>query len=184
MLENKQNVFDDFIYAAKWLIENNYTSPQKLGIGGASNGGLLMGAVLGQAPELFRVVYVGVPLLDMLRYHKFSYANTWKEEYGNADDPEQFKYLAEYSPYHNIQKNCKYPAVLFETSDNDPRCHPMHAMAARIQENQVGNNPIFLIVRRYAGHGGGTTRSENIAEDVDMWSFMMAQLGIQTPKIK
>lgn len=186
MLENKQNVFDDFIYAAKWLIENKYTNQQKLGIGGASNGGLLTGAVLVQAPGLFKAVYVGVPLLDMLRYHKFSYANIWKEEYGNADDPEQFKYLIRYSPYHNVQKNCNYPAVLFEASDNDPRCHPLHAMkmAARIQENQTGNNPILLSVRRYAGHGGGTTRSENIEEDVDMWSFMMYQLGVNAPKMK
>ncbi len=186
MRENKQNVFDDFIYAAKWLIKNRYTNPQKLGIGGASNGGLLTGAVLVQAPELFKAVYVGVPLLDMLRYHKFSYANIWKEEYGNADDPEQFKYLIRYSPYHNVRKNCKYPAVLFEASDNDPRCHPLHAMkmAARIQENQIDKNPIFLLVRRYAGHGGGTTRSENIAEDVDIWSFMMHQLGVNTPKIE
>jgi prolyl oligopeptidase len=185
MLENKQKVFDDFIYAAKWLIENGYTNPHRLGIGGASNGGLLTGAVLVQTPELFRAVYVGVPLLDMLRYHKFSYANIWKEEYGSADDPEQFKYLIKYSPYHNVKQNCQYPAVLFEASDNDPRCHPMHAMkmAAKVQENQTGKSPILLIVRKHSGHGGGTTLSENIGEDVDMWSFMMDQLGIRTPKI-
>jgi len=183
MLENKQNVFDDFIYAAKWLIANKYTNPQKFGIGGASNGGLLTGAVLVQAPELFKVVYVGVPLLDMLRYHKFSYANIWSEEYGSAENPEQFRYLIKYSPYHNIRKNYRYPAVLFETSDNDPRCHPMHAMkmTARMQENQFGKEPILLVVRRYAGHGGGTTLSENIDEDVDMWSFIMENLGLKVP---
>ncbi len=183
MLENKQNVFDDFIYAAKWLIENNYTNPRKLGIGGGSNGGLLMGAVLVQAPELFKVVYVGVPLLDMLRYHKFSYANIWAEEYGSADNPEQFEYLIKYSPYHNIKK-CKYPAVLFEASDNDPRCHPMHAMkmAAKVQENQIGEEPILLIVRKYAGHGGGTTLSEQINEDVDVWALFMEKLNLNPPQ--
>lgn len=179
MLDKKQNVFDDFIYAAKYLIENRYTSPKHLAIGGASNGGLLMGAALVQAPELFKVVYVGVPLLDMLRYHKLSYANIWAEEYGSADNPEQFEYLIKYSPYHNV-KRCKYPAVLFEASDNDPRCHPMHAMkmAAKVQENQSGKEPILLIVRRYAGHGGGTTLSEQIDEDVDVWSFIMEKLGL------
>lgn len=186
MLENKQNVFDDFIGAAKWLIENKYTSPQRLGIGGASNGGLLTGAVLVQMPELFKAVYIGVPLLDMIRYHKFSYANIWKEEYGNADDPEQFKYLIKYSPYHNIKKKIKYPAILIETSDNDPRCHPMHGMkmAAKLQENQIGEGAVLLVVRRYAGHGGGTTRTENILEDIDMWSFLMEQLGVSPPNSK
>ncbi len=179
MLDKKQNVFDDFISAAEYLIENKYTSPEYLAIGGASNGGLLTGAMLVQAPELFKAVYVGVPLLDMLRYHKFSYANIWAEEYGSADNAEQFEYLIKYSPYHNVKKQ-KYPAVLFEASDNDPRCHPMHAMkmAAKVQENQTGESPILLIVRRHAGHGGGTTKSEQIEEDVDMWSFIMSQLGM------
>ncbi|MEO0136776.1 MAG: prolyl oligopeptidase family serine peptidase [candidate division WOR-3 bacterium] len=179
MLDKKQNVFDDFISAAEYLIENKYTSPEYLAIGGASNGGLLTGAALVQAPELFKAVYVGVPLLDMLRYHKYSYANIWAEEYGSADNAEQFEYLIKYSPYHNVKKQ-KYPAVLFEASDNDPRCHPMHAMkmAAKVQENQTGEAPILLIVRRHAGHGGGTTKSEQIEEDVDMWSFIMSQLGM------
>lgn len=183
MRDKKQNVFDDFIYAAKYLIEANYTSPEYIAIGGSSNGGLLAGAVLVQAPELFKVVYVGVPLLDMLRYHKFSYANIWAEEYGSVDNPEQFEYLIKYSPYHNIKKQ-RYPAVLFEGSDNDPRCHPFHAMkmAARMQENQIGDAPILLIVRKYAGHGGGTTKSEQIDEDVNMWSFVMSQLGMTLPR--
>ncbi len=182
MLDKKQNVFDDFIYAAKYLIENKYTSPEYLAIGGASNGGLLTGAVLVQAPELFKVAYVGVPLLDMLRYHKFSYANIWAEEYGSADNPDEFEYLIKYSPYHNVRRN-KYPAVLLEASDNDPRCHPLHAMkmAAKLQECQLDNAPILLVVRKYAGHGGGTTRTENIEEDVDIWSFITHQLGMILP---
>ncbi|HEX7319296.1 MAG TPA: prolyl oligopeptidase family serine peptidase [bacterium] len=186
MLNKKQNVFDDFIYAAKWLIGNKYTSTEKLGIAGGSNGGLLTGAALVQAPELFRAVYVGVPLLDMLRYHKFSYANIWAEEYGSADDSAQFECILKYSPYHNVTSNTIYPAVLFEASDNDPRCHPMHAMktAAKMQAAQAGKEPILLLVRKHAGHSGGITLSESIDEQVDEWSFMMEELGLKAPNKK
>jgi prolyl oligopeptidase len=185
MFEKKQNVFDDFIYAAKWLIENKYTSPEKLGIAGASNGGLLTGASLVQGPEFFKAVYVGVPLLDMLRYHKYSYANIWAEEYGSADDSTQFEYLLKYSPYYNVRANTVYPAVLYEASDNDPRRHPMHAMktAAKMQAAQIGKEPILLIVRRHAGHGGGVTLSESIDEQADEWSFMMEELGLKAPNL-
>jgi len=121
MKENKQNVFDDFIAAAEWLIDNKYTNPEKIAISGGSNGGLLVGAVTVQRPELFSVVNCSVPLLDMLRYHKFGPARYWISEYGSADNPEQFEYLYEYSPYHNIIEGTDYPAILFSASGNDAR---------------------------------------------------------------
>jgi len=184
MLDKKQNVFDDFIAAAEWLIENKYTNPQRLAIGGGSNGGLLTGAVTVQRPDLFKVIQCEVPLLDMLRYHKFSYANIWAEEYGNADDPEQFKYLLKYSPYHNVVDGAKYPAVLFIASDNDARCHPLHAMkmAARMQAANAGNEPIFLLMQKKSGHVGGTTMSEDIEQASDIWSFLMDKVGLMPPK--
>lgn len=181
MLDKKQNVFDDFIAAAEWLIENKYTNSQTLAIGGASNGGLLMGAATVQKPDLFKVVECGVPLLDMIRYHRFGFANIWAEEYGSADDPEQFKYLLKYSPYHNVVDGAKYPAVLFVGSDNDARCHPLHAMkmAARMQEANSGNEPILVLVQKKSGHGGGTTLSESIKQQTDIWSFLMDRVGLK-----
>ena len=185
MFEKKQNVFDDFISAAEWLIANKYTNPKKLVIGGGSNGGLLMGAVLTQRPDLFCAVYCGVPLLDMIRYQKFGYANIWAEEYGSADNPEQFPYLLKYSPYHNVRAGAKYPAVLFVASDNDARCYPLHAMklAARLQaEGDPKGGPILLIVQKVSGHSGGTKLSESIDQQVDIWSFLMDNVGLVPPK--
>lgn len=184
MLDKKQNVFDDFIAGAEWLISNRYTRREKLVIGGASNGGLLTGAVLVQRPDLFRAVYCGVPLLDMVRYHKFGYANIWAEEYGSADDSVQLDYLLDYSPYHNVVDGTAYPAVLLVGSDNDARCYPLHAMkmAARLQAAQAGPAPVYLLVRKHAGHGGGTTLTESINEQADIWSFLMDQAGLSPPE--
>ena len=184
MLDKKQNVFDDFIAAAEWLIENKYTERDKLAIGGGSNGGLLVGAVVVQRPELFKIVYCAVPLLDMLRYHKFAYANIWAEEYGSAEDPEQFKYLHEYSPYHNVIDGTAYPAMLFVGSENDARCYPLHAMkmAARMQEANPSGEPILLLVRRKSGHGGGTTITESIEQQAEVWAFLMDKVGLTPPK--
>lgn len=184
MFGKKQNVFDDFISAAEWLIANKYTNPNRLAIGGGSNGGLLMGAVLTQRPDLFCAVYCGVPLLDMIRYHKFGYANIWAEEYGSADNPGQFPYLLKYSPYHNVRAGSKYPAVLFVASDNDARCYPLHAMkmAARMQEADPHGKPILLIVQKASGHGGGTKLSESIDQQVDIWSFLMDNIGLMPRK--
>jgi prolyl oligopeptidase len=184
MLDKKQNVFDDFIAAAEWLIENKYTERDKLAIGGGSNGGLLVGAVVVQRPELFKIVYCAVPLLDMLRYHKFGYANIWAEEYGSAEDPEQFKYLHEYSPYHNVIDGTDYPAMLFVGSENDARCYPLHAMkmAARMQEANHSGEPILLLVRKKSGHGGGTTITESIEQQAEVWAFLMDKVGLTPPK--
>jgi prolyl oligopeptidase len=195
MFDKKQNTFDDFIAAAEWLIENRYTNPSRLAIGGASNGGLLVGAAMVQRPDLYRVVHCGVPLLDMIRYHLFGFANIWAEEYGSADDPEHFRFLLKYSPYHNVVDSKDYPAVLFVGSDNDARCYPLHAMkmTARMQEARSARNerthairsddkPILLLVRKKSGHGGGTTLSEQIEQYADIWAFLMNQVGINLPE--
>lgn len=177
MLDKKQNVFDDFLAAAEWLIQQGYTNPKKIVIGGASNGGLLMGAAITQRPDLFAGVYCGVPLLDMIRYHQFGYANIWADEYGSAEQPEQFLCLLKYSPYHNVQPGVRYPPVLFVASDNDARCYPLHAMkmAARMQETgDPAGGPILLLVQKKSGHGGGTRLSESIDQQVDIWSFLMS----------
>lgn len=178
MLENKQNTFDDFIYAAKWLIENNYTNPARIGIQGGSNGGLLVGAVTVQRPDLFKAVLCQVPLLDMLRYHKFDFANIWAREYGNSDDPEQFKFIYKYSPYHNIRKNIEYPAILFTASENDARTTPVHAMkmTAAMQDANSSENPILLLVHKDSGHGGAVTLEESIAQSAYEWGFLLNEI--------
>jgi prolyl oligopeptidase len=183
MRDKKQNTFDDFIAAAEWLIEHKYTNSDKLAIGGGSNGGLLVGAVVVQRPDLFKVVYCGVPLLDMLRYHKFGYANIWAEEYGSAEDVDQFAYLVKYSPYHNVIDGTEYPTILFVGSENDARCYPLHArkMVARMQEANPNGEPILLIIEKKSGHGGGTTISERIGQRADIWTFLMDKLGMKTP---
>ena len=184
MKEKKQNVFDDFIAAAEWLIENDYTSPRRLAIAGGSNGGLLTGAVTVQRPELFRAVYCGVPLLDMLKYHRFGLANIWAEEYGSADDPEQFAYLRAYSPYHNVRDGARYPAFLVTGSENDARVDPCHArkMCARLQEADAGGGPVLLLVRKASGHGGGTTLSTQIEQRAEIYAFLMDRLGMTAPE--
>jgi prolyl oligopeptidase len=179
-LEKKQNVFDDFIMAAEFLINEKYTNPKKLAISGGSNGGLLVGAVTMQRPELFRVVDCQVPLLDMLRYHRFSIANTWAVEYGSSESLEQFEYIYKYSPYHNIRENIKYPAMLITTSENDSRVDPMHAlkMVAKVQEVNPNGEPIFLLVRKDSGHGGGTTISNIIEQLSEEIAFLMEKVCI------
>ncbi|MCK4385363.1 MAG: S9 family peptidase [candidate division Zixibacteria bacterium] len=181
MLENKQNVFDDFISAAEWLISNDYTAPSKLVIYGGSNGGLLVGAALTQRPDLFKVVVCGNPLLDMLRYQNFLIARLWIPEYGTAEDPEQFKYLYQYSPYHRVQHKISYPATLFLTAESDTRVDPMHAlkMTARLQAETSSDNPILLRFETKAGHGAGTPLSKVIEEYTDIWSFIYWQLGME-----
>ncbi|MFH2054834.1 MAG: prolyl oligopeptidase family serine peptidase, partial [bacterium] len=180
MLEKKQNVFDDFIAAAEWLIDNKYTNPEKLAIRGGSNGGLLVGAVMVQRPDLFKVVMCGVPLLDMIRYHQFLIARFWIPEYGSSEDPEQFKYIYKYSPYHNIKQGVSYPATLLTAGESDGRVHPLHArkMAAALQAANSGDNPILILVERRAGHGQGKPTSMALEESADEWTFLFWQLGM------
>ncbi len=184
MLDKKQNVFDDFIAAAEWLIQNGYTCPEKLAISGGSNGGLLVGAAAVQRPDLFQAVDCAVPLLDMINYHRFGLANIWAEEYGSSENPEQFKYLYKYSPYQNIVAGTDYPAMLITGSENDARVDPLHArkMVARLQEADPNGRPILLLVHKASGHGGGTTLSVQIAQRAEEWAFLMHELGMVAPK--
>ncbi|MCS6975456.1 MAG: prolyl oligopeptidase family serine peptidase [Gemmatales bacterium] len=181
MLEKKQNTFDDFIAAAEWLIANKYTRPEKLAISGGSNGGLLVGAALTQRPELFQAVVCSVPLLDMLRYHKFLVARFWVPEYGSAEDPEQFKYLYAYSPYHRVKPGVKYPAVLFITGDADTRVDPLHArkMTALLQAATGSDRPILLHYDTKAGHSGGKPISKTIDDLSYELTFLFWQLGVE-----
>jgi len=181
MLENKQNVFDDFISAAEWLILEKYTSPSHLAIMGGSNGGLLMGAALTQRPDLFKAVVCGNPLLDMLRYQNFLIAKLWIPEYGTAEDSLQFKYLYQYSPYHRVGDKTPYPAILFLTAESDTRVDPMHAlkMTARLQSATSADNPILLRYDTKAGHGVGTPLSKLVERYTDIWSFIYWQLSVK-----
>ncbi len=184
MLANKQNVFDDFLAAAQWLIDNHYTNPAKLAITGQSNGGLLMGASLTQRPDLFRAVVCRYPLLDMLRYQDFLVARYWVPEYGEATNPDQFKYIAAYSPYQNVKQGTDYPAVLFVSGDGDTRVAPLHArkMTAMLQwATSADNNdgrPILLSYDTKSGHSGGRPLSKQIEELTDELSFFGWQLGV------
>ncbi|HXI04264.1 MAG TPA: prolyl oligopeptidase family serine peptidase, partial [Candidatus Saccharimonadales bacterium] len=184
MLESKQNVFDDFIAAAEHLIREGYTGPERLAIRGGSNGGLLVGAALTQRPDLFRAVVCRVPLLDMIRYHRFRIARLWIPEYGCSEDPEQFRWLIAYSPYHNVRDGVAYPAVLLTTAEADSRVDPMHAlkMAARLQQAQAApERPVLLRVESRAGHGAGKPLSKQLDEQVDVWSFLFRELGVDPP---
>ncbi|MFL6289863.1 MAG: prolyl oligopeptidase family serine peptidase [Thermoanaerobaculia bacterium] len=186
MFERKQNVFDDFLAAAEWLIANGYTRPERLGITGASNGGLLTGAALTQRPELFSAVFAGVPLMDMLRFHHFLRARNWVSEYGSSADPKQFPYLRRYSPYHNVKKGIKYPAVLLTAGEKDDRVHALHArkMTALLQAATASDptqEPILLQVEREAGHGMGAPIDMQIRRVVDELSFFRWQLGMGKP---
>jgi prolyl oligopeptidase len=175
MLEKKQNVFDDFIAAGEWLIENEYTSRSKLAISGASNGGLLTAACLIQRPELFGAVLSFVPVTDMLRYHKFTVGRYWVPEYGNAEEnPEHFKFLYKYSPLHNVKKGTAFPPILVTSADTDDRVVPMHAkkFVATLQDKNGGDNPILIRVETKAGHGGGKPTSKRIEEASDVYAFL------------
>ena len=180
MLERKQNVFDDFIAAAEWLIESGYSTPSKLAIAGSSNGGLLVGAALTQRPELFQAVVCSYPLLDMVRYHRFLVARFWVPEYGSSEDPEQFRYIHAYSPYHRVKPGTAYPAVLFITGDADTRVDPLHArkMAALLQSATGSERPVLLHYDTKAGHSGGMPISKQIEDLTDELSFLFWQLGV------
>lgn len=179
MRGRKQNVFDDFFGAARWLIRSGITSSRHLGIEGGSNGGLLVGAALTQRPELFRAVICAVPLLDMVRYHKFLIARYWIPEYGSADDAKQYRWLKAYSPYHHVAEGTRYPATLITTGESDTRVDPLHArkMAALLQHAQGGGAPILLNVERRAGHGAGKPLTKRVEDAADQLGFMAWQLG-------
>ena len=179
MLENKQNVFDDFIAAAEHLIAEGFTTPARLARQGGSNGGLLVGAVSNQRPDLFGAVVCTYPLLDMVRYHQFLVASFWVPEYGSSEDPDQFAYIYPYSPYHNVIDGGEYPATLYVSGDGDTRVAPLHArkMAALLQAQNGSEHPILLRYHTQAGHSGGQPVSQQIDEMVDIVSFLLWQVG-------
>lgn len=181
MLEKKQNVFDDFIAAAEYLIREKYTSTGKLAIRGGSNGGLLVGACLTQRPDLFKVAIPQVGVLDMLRYHKFTVGWGWAVEYGSSDKEDQFNYLIKYSPLHNIKPGVCYPATLVTTADHDDRVVPAHSFkfAATLQAAQRCENPTLIRIDSKAGHGAGKPTSKMIDEAADIWSFVFYNMGVQ-----
>ncbi len=179
MLEKKQNVFDDFIAAAEYLISNKYTSANRLAVAGGSNGGLLAGAVMTQRPDLFAVAFPAVGVLDMLRYHKFTVGWGWAVEYGSSDKQDQFNYLIRYSPLHNLKEGVQYPATLITTADHDDRVVPAHSFkfAATLQEKHRGNNPVLIRIETKAGHGAGKPTSKQIEEVADIYSFAWQNMG-------
>jgi prolyl oligopeptidase len=177
----KQNVFDDFIAAAEWLIANKYTQPQKLAIAGGSNGGLLVGAAITQRPELFGAALPAVGVMDMLRFHKFTIGWAWVSDYGSADNPEEFRALYKYSPLHNLKKGAKYPATLVTTADHDDRVVPAHSFkfAAAIQEAQAGEDPVLIRIETKAGHGAGKPTAKIIEEAADRYAFLVKSLEME-----
>jgi prolyl oligopeptidase len=178
MRHNKQNVFDDFIASAEFLIQRGYTRPEKLVIHGRSNGGLLVGAAMTQRPELFRVVLCGVPLLDMVRYHQFGSGKTWIQEYGSADDPEDFKTLFAYSPYHHVKEGTRYPSLLLLTADSDDRVDPMHArkFGALLQQASAGGK-VLIRVEMNSGHGGADKVKSLVEERADAYAFAFSEMN-------
>lgn len=182
MKMNKQNVFDDFIAAAEYLIDSNYTSSEKLAIAGGSNGGLLVGATMTQRPELMAVAFPAVGVLDMLRYHKFTAGAGWHTDYGTADESkEMFEYLHDYSPYHNLEEGTEYPATMVTTADHDDRVVPAHSFkfAARLQEMHAGDEPVIIRIDTKAGHGAGKPTAMIIEEQADKWAFMFHNMGYE-----
>jgi prolyl oligopeptidase len=185
MLDKKQNVFDDMIAAAEHLIAEKYTDKNHLAVQGGSNGGLLMGAMITQRPDLFRAVICQVPLLDMLHYQNFQIAKLWIPEYGSAENPDQFKWLYAYSPYHHVKAGAEYPAILFMTADTDTRVDPMHAkkmaalMQAEAKNGASRERPILLRIETKAGHGAGKPVTKQIEEFTDVYSFLFWQLGVK-----
>ncbi|HRP89477.1 MAG TPA: prolyl oligopeptidase family serine peptidase [Edaphocola sp.] len=184
MLENKQNVFDDFIAGAEYLIKENYTQPKRLAIRGGSNGGLLVGACMTQRPDLFAVAIPQVGVLDMLRFHKFTVGWGWVVEYGSSDKEDQFKYLIKYSPLHNIKQGICYPATLVTTADHDDRVVPAHSFkfAATLQEYQNCNRPTLIRIDSKAGHGAGKPTSKVIEEAADIFSFTLWNMNVREIK--
>lgn len=178
---NKQNVFDDFIAAAEYLISQKYTSPEYLAIQGGSNGGLLVGAVTNQRPELFRVALPAVGVMDMLRFHKFTIGWAWVTDYGSSENKEEFEALYKYSPLHNIKENVEYPSVLVTTADHDDRVVPAHSFKyiATLQEKYKGKNPVLIRIERKAGHGSGKPTAKIIEETADILSFVFNEMNIR-----
>ena len=180
MLDKKQNVFDDFIAAAEYLIKEKYTSSDKLAINGGSNGGLLIGACMTQRPELYKVCIPQVGVLDMLRYHKFTIGWGWAVEYGKSDSAADFNYLIKYSPLHNVKAETHYPATMIMTADHDDRVVPAHSFkfAAELQAKHKGTNPVLIRIDSKAGHGAGKPTTKLIDDATDMWSFVLWNLGV------
>lgn len=184
---NKQNVFDDFIAAAEYLISEKYTTSQYLAISGGSNGGLLVGATMAQRPDLMKVAFPAVGVMDMLRYHKFTAGAGWAYDYGTADDSkEMFEYLRNYSPVHALKPGTKYPATMVTTADHDDRVVPAHSFkfAATLQENHAGDNPVLIRIETNAGHGAGTPISKTIEQVADQYSFAWYNMGVVPPIAK
>jgi prolyl oligopeptidase len=179
----KQNVFDDFIAAAQWLIDNKYTRRDKLAIYGGSNGGLLVGAVMTQRPELFGAALPAVGVMDMLRFQKFTEGRQWVDDYGSSDNPEEFKAILKYSPYHNLKPGTCYPATLVTTADTDDRVVPGHSFkfAALLQHDQACDNPVLIRITVRAGHGGGKPTTMRIEETADQWAFLVKSLKVKVP---
>ncbi len=180
----KQNVFDDFIAAAEWLIANHYTQPSQLAIAGGSNGGLLVGACMTQRPELFRAALPAVGVMDMLRFPKFTRGWAWTSDYGSPDKPDEFKVLRAYSPYHNLKLGTVYPATLVTTGDHDDRVVPAHSFkfAAALQADQAGQAPTLIRIETKAGHGAGKPTAKVIEESADRWAFLVRELGMKIPE--
>jgi prolyl oligopeptidase len=180
-LLNKQNVFDDFISAAEWLIEKGYTNKGKLAIAGASNGGLLVGACMTQRPDLFGACLPDVGVMDMLRFHKFTIGWAWTSDYGSPEDREHFEALLSYSPYHNVREGTSYPPTLVTTADHDDRVFPAHSFkfTAALQHAHRGNAPVLIRVEKRAGHGALTPVSKRIDTAADKWAFLIKELGMQ-----
>ncbi len=181
MREKKQATFDDFAAAAEWLVRERYTRPDRLAVAGGSNGGLLVGALLTQRPDLVGAVVCVYPLLDMVRYHRFLVAKYWAPEYGSAEDAAELRALLAYSPYHNVKQGTHYPAVLFVTGDGDTRVAPLHArkMAARMQSATGGERPILLRYHARAGHAGGQATSQEVIDQAEAMRFLLWQLGVE-----
>jgi prolyl oligopeptidase len=179
MFGKKQNVFDDFIAAAEYLISNKYTSPERLGIQGASNGGLLVGAVANQRPDLIKLVVQQAGVMDMLRFHKFTIGWNWIADYGSSDNEDEFKVLRGYSPIHNMREGGAYPATLITTADHDDRVVPAHSFkyAAALQHAQGGPNPVLIRIDTNSGHGASST-TKSIEQAADIYSFIFRNLGV------
>jgi prolyl oligopeptidase len=186
MLNKKQNVFDDFAAAAEYLAREKITSPSKLAISGRSNGGLLTAATLVQHPDLIKAAVVGVPLTDMVRYHRLQIARLWIPEYGTAENPDELAFLYAYSPYHHVKDGVAYPAALIFSAESDSRVDPMHArkFAARLQAATSGKAPVFLRMEGKAGHGAGKPLAKVIAQQADELTFLFEQLGVDAPDEK